>query len=103
MLNFNTSFCSRNMYLCPKDSSNSVKHLSVAINKWKYRLQYENYFGGVSAISKKSFIKVYVVNTHNGGIAIVQTFRYFTVCNNTLLINLKFIKVQHMIHMHYTR
>ena len=36
----------------------SVKHLSVAINKWKYRLQYPNYFGGVSAISKIHFKRV---------------------------------------------
>ena len=36
----------------------SVKHLSVAINKWKYRLQYKNYFGGVSAISKIHFKRV---------------------------------------------
>jgi hypothetical protein len=26
--------------------------MSVTINKWAYRLQYNNYFGGVTAISK---------------------------------------------------
>ena len=48
----------RNLYICPPDSEMSVKHLSVAINKWKYRLQYKNYFGGVSAISKIHFKRV---------------------------------------------
>ncbi len=37
------------MYLCPEDNP---KHMSVVVNKWNYRLQYNNYFGGVSAISK---------------------------------------------------
>merc|ERR1712223_92702 len=45
----------RNIYMCPPDSEMLVKHLSVAINKWKYRLQYHDYFGGVSAISKIHF------------------------------------------------
>ena len=38
--------------MCPETSP---KHLSVTINKWNYRLQYKNYFGGVSAISKGVF------------------------------------------------
>ena len=29
--------------------------MSVAINKWGYRLQYNNYFGGVTAISRDQF------------------------------------------------
>merc|ERR1711902_346266 len=41
----------RNLYICPEEK-NQVKHISVAVNKWKYRLQYKNYFGGVTAISK---------------------------------------------------
>ena len=44
--------------MCPPDSEMLVKHLSVAINKWKYRLQYHDYFGGVSAISKIHFKRV---------------------------------------------
>ena len=29
--------------------------MSVAVNKWKYRLQYKNYFGGVTAMSRQQF------------------------------------------------
>lgn len=29
--------------------------MSVAVNKWKYRLQYLNYFGGVTAVSRDQF------------------------------------------------
>jgi hypothetical protein len=45
----------RNLYTCPKDMP---KHLAVAVNKWKYRLIYGNYFGGVSALSKEQFENV---------------------------------------------
>ena len=40
------------MYVCPKEETNQAKHISVAVNKWKYRLQYKKYFGGVTALSK---------------------------------------------------
>lgn len=49
--NFSSLF-SRNLYECPADTP---KHLAVAVNKWKYRLLYERYFGGVTALSKKQF------------------------------------------------
>ena len=29
--------------------------MSVAVNKWKYRLQYLNYFGGVTTVSRNDF------------------------------------------------
>jgi len=47
----------RNLYICPEEK-NQVKHISVAVNKWKYRLQYKNYFGGVTAISKNQMHKI---------------------------------------------
>lgn len=43
---------SSNLYTCPKSNP---KHLAVAVNKWKYRLIYNNYFGGVTALSKEQF------------------------------------------------
>ncbi len=43
------------MYECP---ASNPKHLAVAVNKWKYRLLYERYFGGVTALSKKQFYDV---------------------------------------------
>ena len=46
------------MYVCPKEETNQAKHISVAVNKWKYRLQYKKYFGGVTALSK-SQVNVY--------------------------------------------
>ncbi len=52
--NFSSLF-SRNLYECPADNP---KHLAVAVNKWKYRLLYERYFGGVTALSKKQFREV---------------------------------------------
>jgi len=42
----------RNTYECP---ISGPKHMSVAVNKWKYRLQYKNYFGGVTALSRQQF------------------------------------------------
>merc|ERR1712150_138617 len=48
----------RNLYVCPPEETNQVKHISVAVNKWKYRLQYKNYFGGVTAISKSQIKKI---------------------------------------------
>ena len=48
------------MYVCPKEETNQAKHISVAVNKWKYRLQYKKYFGGVTALSK-SQVHFYVI------------------------------------------
>jgi len=42
----------RNIYECP---SNGPKHMSVAVNKWKYRLQYLKYIGGVTTLSRKLY------------------------------------------------
>jgi hypothetical protein len=42
------------LYNCPGDTP---KHMSVAVNKWKYRLQYLNYFGGVTALSTEQVLK----------------------------------------------
>ena len=52
MYQFVLFFLSRNLYTCPKKGP---KHLAVAVNKWKYRLIYKNYFGGVTALSKEQF------------------------------------------------
>ena len=48
------------MYVCPKEETNQAKHISVAVNKWKYRLQYKKYFGGVTALSK-SQVHFYII------------------------------------------
>ena len=45
----------RNLYTCPKSAP---KHLAVAVNKWKYRLIYKNYFGGVTALTKAQFEEI---------------------------------------------
>ena len=52
----------RNLYVCPPEENNQVKHISVAVNKWKYRLQYKNYFGGVTALSKSQVCRKCRVN-----------------------------------------
>ena len=39
----------RNLYTCP----DMPRHMSVAVNKFKYKLPYKDLFGGVSAISKE--------------------------------------------------
>lgn len=44
----------RNIYSCPKQP----RHMSVAIDKFKYRLPYNAIFGGVSALTKEQFKKV---------------------------------------------
>jgi len=41
----------RNLYTCPA----SPRHMSVAVDKFKYRLPYKDIFGGVSALSTKHF------------------------------------------------
>ena len=43
----------RNLYICP--GGKQAKHMSVAVNKWNYRLQYKSYFGGVTALSADQF------------------------------------------------
>ena len=56
------------MYVCPKEETNQAKHISVAVNKWKYRLQYKKYFGGVTALSKSQVhfnVIVIVIPTYN--------------------------------------
>ncbi|KAF7494898.1 Beta-1, 4-N-acetylgalactosaminyltransferase bre-4 [Sarcoptes scabiei] len=45
----------RNLYTCPKQSP---KHMSVAIDKFHYKLPYASIFGGVSALTAEQFIKV---------------------------------------------
>lgn len=50
--------------LIPTDDNNLYKcfdnprHLSVAMDKFGYRLPYKTYFGGVSSLSKEQFIKI---------------------------------------------
>ncbi|XP_043463549.1 beta-1,4-N-acetylgalactosaminyltransferase bre-4-like [Leptopilina heterotoma] len=41
----------RNLYNCPEQP----RHMSVAIDKFKYRLPYADLFGGVSAMTKEHF------------------------------------------------
>ncbi|XP_052089995.1 beta-1,4-N-acetylgalactosaminyltransferase bre-4-like [Mytilus californianus] len=44
----------KNIYNCPKQP----RHMSVAIDKFKYRLPYTAIFGGVSSLTKEQFQKV---------------------------------------------
>ncbi|XP_011302326.1 beta-1,4-N-acetylgalactosaminyltransferase bre-4 [Fopius arisanus] len=44
----------RNLYTCPEQP----RHMSVAIDKFKYRLPYADLFGGVSAMSRDQFRQV---------------------------------------------
>ncbi|XP_032666740.1 beta-1,4-N-acetylgalactosaminyltransferase bre-4 [Odontomachus brunneus] len=41
----------RNLYTCPEQP----RHMSVAVDKFKYRLPYADLFGGVSAMSREHF------------------------------------------------
>ncbi|VDI41407.1 beta-1,4-galactosyltransferase 1 [Mytilus galloprovincialis] len=44
----------KNIYNCPKQP----RHMSVAVDKFKYRLPYNSIFGGVSSLTKEQFQKV---------------------------------------------
>ncbi|XP_046353912.1 beta-1,4-N-acetylgalactosaminyltransferase bre-4-like [Haliotis rufescens] len=44
----------RNLYTCPENP----RHMSVAIDKFNYKLPYAAIFGGVSALTKEHMIKV---------------------------------------------
>ena len=44
----------QNLYTCPK----LPRHLSVAVDKFKYRLPYWIYFGGATAIRVEQFRKI---------------------------------------------
>uniref|UniRef100_A0A672JWW2 Beta-1,4-galactosyltransferase n=1 Tax=Sinocyclocheilus grahami TaxID=75366 RepID=A0A672JWW2_SINGR len=44
----------RNTYKC----SSQPRHLSVSMDKFRFRLPYKQYFGGVSAMSKEQFQKI---------------------------------------------
>ncbi|XP_062864322.1 beta-1,4-galactosyltransferase 1 [Trichomycterus rosablanca] len=44
----------RNIYKC----FDQPRHLSVAMDKFRFRLPYKQYFGGVSAMSKKQYLKI---------------------------------------------
>lgn len=41
----------RNLYTCPEQP----RHMSVAVDKFKYKLPYKDIFGGVSALSREHF------------------------------------------------
>jgi len=43
-----------NLYNCPQQP----RHMSVAVDKMKYKLPYRNIFGGIAALTKAHFIKV---------------------------------------------
>jgi len=45
----------RNVYRC---WNNEVLHMAVAVSKWKYRLIYKHYTGGITAISNHMFNKM---------------------------------------------
>ena len=45
----------RAVYGCPEEEA---LHLAVAVSRWKYRLAYERYCGGVAALSAKLFEKI---------------------------------------------
>ena len=45
----------RAVYKCPE---NEALHLAVAVSRWKYRLAYERYCGGVAALSSKLVKKI---------------------------------------------
>ena len=45
----------RAVYGCPEGEA---LHLAVAVSRWKYRLAYERYCGGVAALSAKLFEKI---------------------------------------------
>ncbi|XP_050391425.1 beta-1,4-N-acetylgalactosaminyltransferase bre-4 [Patella vulgata] len=44
----------RNLYTCPE----SPRHMSVAVDKFKYKLPYASIFGGVSALTKEQMLKI---------------------------------------------
>ena len=44
----------RNLYTCPEQP----RHLSVAVDKFKYRLPYKNVFGGATAVRVEQFRKI---------------------------------------------
>ncbi|XP_060720684.1 beta-1,4-galactosyltransferase 1 [Tachysurus vachellii] len=44
----------RNLYKCYKQP----RHLSVAMDKFGFRLPYDEYFGGVSSLSKEQYLKI---------------------------------------------
>ena len=41
----------RNLYLCPEQP----RHMSVAVDKYKYKLPYSGYFGGVTALRQDHY------------------------------------------------
>ena len=45
----------RAVYNCPEKEA---LHLAVAVSRWKYRLAYERYCGGVAALSSKLVEKI---------------------------------------------
>uniref|UniRef100_A0AC34QJW7 Beta-1,4-N-acetylgalactosaminyltransferase n=1 Tax=Panagrolaimus sp. JU765 TaxID=591449 RepID=A0AC34QJW7_9BILA len=44
----------RNLYTCPEQP----RHMAVAMNKYKYKLVYPNYFGGITALTKEQTEKI---------------------------------------------
>ncbi|VDN31839.1 unnamed protein product [Gongylonema pulchrum] len=44
----------RNIYSCPEQP----RHMSVAIDKFKYKLPYGSIFGGISAMTVEQFVKI---------------------------------------------
>ena len=40
------------LYKCPESSA--ILHMAVAVSRWKYRLTYERYCGGITAMSREN-------------------------------------------------
>ena len=45
------------LYRCPA-SSREVLHLAVAVSRWRYRLTYPSYLGGIVLMSPETFINI---------------------------------------------
>ena len=45
------------LYRCPA-SSREVLHLAVAVSRWRYRLTYPSYLGGIVLMSPETFLNI---------------------------------------------
>ncbi|CAN7938022.1 unnamed protein product, partial [Ixodes hexagonus] len=72
----------RNLYTCPEQP----RHMAVAINNMQYRLLWETYFGGVTALNKKHFKLVNGFSNEYWGWGGEDDDLYFRVRHNGLNI-----------------
>ena len=93
----------RNLYTCPPSSE--PRHMSVAIDKFKYRLPYKTIFGGATALRSDDFrsvgLKVACQRKSSGVHSQNFSFRIRILPNADLIPSMGILQIRNSIIRNY--